>query len=249
MAGERQFRLSAGAPQSGGLCAKPAVIGLLCALNSRQRMSVAKELAEVGDSNSRYGFRYFSDAAKAKPIISYSTAGDLSNNIDQKGLAFSRDWSGSVVKFQGAEGALRSCPAGLVAEVGLRWCGAMPCNRMRISMSKSVRKRASQAAHAQAETTKPSPRAIPARSKSGASGSKQSRVIAMLQSPAGATIAAIMKATEWQQHSVRGFLAGVVRKRLKLKLDSRKIDGDRVYRVVDPESRKPAPRKSKRPLS
>jgi hypothetical protein len=61
--------------------------------------------------------------------------------------------------------------------------------------------------------------------------SKQSRVIAMLQSPTGATIAAMMKATGWQQHSVRGFLAGVVRKRLKLKLGSKKVDGNRVYQL------------------
>ena len=60
---------------------------------------------------------------------------------------------------------------------------------------------------------------------------KQSRVLAMLRSPAGATIAAIMRATGWQQHSVRGFLAGVVRKRLKLELLSRRVDGHRVYQI------------------
>ena len=58
--------------------------------------------------------------------------------------------------------------------------------------------------------------------------SKQSRI---LQSPTGATIAAIMKATGWQQHSVRGFLAGVVRRRLKLKLNSKKVDDQRIYQV------------------
>ena len=61
--------------------------------------------------------------------------------------------------------------------------------------------------------------------------SKQGRVIAMLQSPAGTTIAAMMHATGWQAHSVRGFLAGVVRKKLKLKLNSQKVDGNRIYRV------------------
>jgi hypothetical protein len=66
----------------------------------------------------------------------------------------------------------------------------------------------------------------------GNRGSKQSRVIAMLQSPSGATIAAIMKATSWQQHSVRGFLAGVVRKRLKLKLSSKHVDGQRIYQIT-----------------
>jgi hypothetical protein len=66
----------------------------------------------------------------------------------------------------------------------------------------------------------------------GNAGTKQSRVIAMLQSPSGTTIAAMMKATDWQQHSVRGFLAGVVRKRLKLKLGSKKVDGERVYQIT-----------------
>jgi len=68
----------------------------------------------------------------------------------------------------------------------------------------------------------------------------------MLRSPNGATIAAIMKAIGWQQHSVRGFLAGIVRKKLKLNLNSKKMDGGRIYSIKAVEGIKASGRQSKR---
>jgi hypothetical protein len=65
------------------------------------------------------------------------------------------------------------------------------------------------------------------------SDTKHARIIAMLRVPAGATIAALMAATEWQQHSVRGFLAGIVRKKLSLNLVSELTDRGRIYRIKD----------------
>jgi hypothetical protein len=125
-------------------------------------------------------------------------------------------------------------------------------NRTEIPMPKPTKKSAKKASSKSnpARTTgaKPPPRAI-AHSDVGTKNdaiSKQSRIIALLRLPAGTTIAAMMQETGWQQHSVRGFLAGVVRKKLKLKLDSDKVDGTRIYRIKGEGQSKASGPQSKR---
>jgi Protein of unknown function (DUF3489) len=86
------------------------------------------------------------------------------------------------------------------------------------------------------KTAKPASRERPAGGSSrpaAGAGTKHARIIAMLRKPTGTTIAAIAAATGWQQHSVRGFLAGVVRKKLRFNLVSDQTDKGRVYRIKD----------------
>jgi hypothetical protein len=61
---------------------------------------------------------------------------------------------------------------------------------------------------------------------------KQELVLTLLSRPQGASIEDIMQATDWQTHSVRGFLAGTVKKKLGFNLKSSKTNDDvRRYRI------------------
>ena len=61
-------------------------------------------------------------------------------------------------------------------------------------------------------------------------GTKQATLIAMLRAPEGATIEEIMAATGWQSHTVRGAMAGALKKKLGLEVTSEKVEGrGRVY--------------------
>jgi hypothetical protein len=71
------------------------------------------------------------------------------------------------------------------------------------------------------------PKAVTARD-----GSKKATVIALLSRKDGATLEAIMKATDWQAHSVRGFISGALIKRAGLKVESfKRQDGERAYAI------------------
>ena len=65
-------------------------------------------------------------------------------------------------------------------------------------------------------------------------GTKQAQLVAMLRRDEGATIAEVVAVTGWQPHTVRGALAGALKKRLGLTVASEKVEGrGRVYRIVD----------------
>jgi hypothetical protein len=102
--------------------------------------------------------------------------------------------------------------------------------------------------------TTPNPRTRPAKQfrsntkkstqrapRSSRGTTKHDRVLSLLQAKCGTTIAAISKVTGWQPHSVRGFLAGVVKKKLGLTLESEKTRSGRIYRIARAKTSAPSP--------
>ena len=97
-------------------------------------------------------------------------------------------------------------------------------------MSRPAKKK-TKAKKAASPKAKPKTTVSKIKNETPADDSKQARVISMLEAPDGTTIGNITKVTGWKENSVRGFLAGVVRKKLKLELTSQNKDGERIYRI------------------
>ena len=74
----------------------------------------------------------------------------------------------------------------------------------------------------------------PSKSKTSASLNKSQQIVGMLKRVNGASIPELVKATDWQAHSIRGFLSGHVKKKLGLEIaSSSEIGKDRRYRIQD----------------
>ena len=84
---------------------------------------------------------------------------------------------------------------------------------------------------ANTETLEPPKKATVTSERKTRDGTKQAMVIEMLRRPEGATIAEIVEATSWASHTTRGFLAGAIKKKLGLTIESTKDDArGRIYR-------------------
>jgi hypothetical protein len=97
-------------------------------------------------------------------------------------------------------------------------------------MSKNAARTSKKAARTTG-ATKPKSAAKPAKPRAE---SKQAQLITMLKQPDGATIVEITKALDWLPHTVRGAIAGALKKKLGLKVESEKFDNrGRVYRIAE----------------
>jgi Protein of unknown function (DUF3489) len=81
--------------------------------------------------------------------------------------------------------------------------------------------------------TKAPKKAAKAKPEGARQGSKTEKILELLKRSGGATLAEIMKATDWQPHSVRGFISGTLGKKMALKVESVKgEDGERTYSIA-----------------
>jgi Protein of unknown function (DUF3489) len=98
-------------------------------------------------------------------------------------------------------------------------------------VARGKRKSAKKAAASNKARVRPTSTKSAKNPKDTRKGSKTAKVVELLKRPAGATGTDLMKATGWQAHSVRGFLSGVLARKMGLKIKSAAENGERRYKL------------------
>ena len=147
---------------------------------------------------------------------------------DSFGLDFYAEGSMHVGAFQVFFGPLKLPGSDPGSSRCKRWNGPRFDNGV-IAMTKSQKNPQKSSSRGR----KPPRRFIPRSSNASSSATKTAILLGLLSKRAGATIETMASAAGWQTHSVRGFLAGHVRKKLGLNLASEKdTEGVRLYRII-----------------
>jgi hypothetical protein len=211
-------------------------------------MSALPPIADIGQRLLRQSWR-------CKFVLGCSGSPSTSNKIIQKGLASSPGQSGTVPS-SGRWLRFGILPRRLLRRDGASVVAAMAAAQPKeipMTNAKSKRKPASRRNDSKTRTrnsakrttartvgqlksvTKPAAhqQRVSTSQPTARRESKMAHIIAMLREPSGVTIEAMARAAKWQPHSVRGFLAGVVRKKLGLTLVSADGANGRVYRITD----------------
>ena len=143
-----------------------------------------------------------------------------------------------------AEQGAPSAPEQATSTKGASQKKGAPKAKKAVKKAKPAAKKAAKAAKkapktaAKPATTKPAGKktakaAAPKTDSQARDGSKKAIVIAMLTTKDGATLAAIMKATDWKKHSIRGFISGNLMKKMDLPVESFKNEaGERCYKIA-----------------
>ena len=148
---------------------------------------------------------------------------------------------------KGSDAGWRDSPGGdrialVITETGLQAIGAAPQEDPPAGRSKpegTAKRSRSPSRPASTRSTPGKPSRPPrAQGDSGArsprSGTKQEQMIGLLRRPEGASIEEMAKATSWQNHSVRGVISGVLKKKLGMTVVSEKNEsGERRYRLAE----------------
>ena len=106
-----------------------------------------------------------------------------------------------------------------------------PRSKKHASVKKDAPKAATGGKNKSKKLTKP--KASKANRAKIAAGSKQAEVLELMRRKKGVSLAEIMKATSWQAHTVRGFISGAVQKKLGIKVESFRTEGERTYRITE----------------